>query len=124
MITTNNYKTQKISIGLIQNKKSRLGKKYQNIPILYDGRKALVHLCGRFLLTPDLSFDVSSGNYDVIDEEGIIDDSFGNSADNVNSCSIAIEVDADNRKLFEDFEKRFRVKSSNQPKQNKEWGRK
>ena len=107
MITTNNYKTQKISIGLIQNKKSRLGKKYQNIPILYDGRKALVHLCGRFLLTPDLSFDVSSGNYDVIDEEGIIDDSFGNSADNVNSCSIAMEVDADNRKLFEDFEKKI-----------------
>ena len=75
MITTINYNTQKISLDLLQDKKSRDGKKYQNIPILYDGRKALVHLCGRFQLRPDLSF--------------------------------AVEVDDDNRKLFEDFEKKL-----------------
>ena len=75
MITTNEYNTQKISLGSLQDKKLRDGKKYQNIPILYEGRKALVHLCGRFQLRPDLSF--------------------------------AVEVDADNRKLFEDFEKKL-----------------
>ena len=75
MITTNNYNAQKISLDLLQDKKSRDGKKYQNIPILYDGRKALVHLCGRFQVKPDLS------------------------------C--AVEVDADNRKFFEDFEKKL-----------------
>ena len=37
MITTTNYNSKKISIGLLQDKKSRDGKKYQNIPILYDG---------------------------------------------------------------------------------------
>ena len=75
MITTNNYNTQKISLDLPQDKKSRDVKKYQHIPILYDGRKALVHLCGRFALIPDLSF--------------------------------AVEVDDDNRKVFEDFEKKL-----------------
>ena len=75
MIRTNNYDARKISLDLLQDKKSRDGKKYQHIPILYDGRKALVHLCGRFQLRPDLSF--------------------------------AVEVDDDNRKLFEDFEKKL-----------------
>ena len=75
MISTINYNAQKISLDLLQDKKSRDGKNYQNIPILYDGRKALVHLCGRFQLRPDLSF--------------------------------AVEVDDDNRKLFEDFEKKL-----------------
>ena len=75
MISTINYNAQKISLDLLQDKKSRDGKKYQNIPILYDGRKAPVHLCGRFQLRPDLSF--------------------------------AVEVDDDNRKLFEDFEKKL-----------------
>ena len=50
MITTTNYNSQKISLGSLQDKKSREGVEYQNIPILYDGRKALVHLCGRFNL--------------------------------------------------------------------------
>ena len=74
-MSTINYNAQKISLDLLQDKKSRDGKKYQNIPILYDGRKALVHLCGRFQLRPDLSF--------------------------------AVEVDDDNRNLFEDFEKKL-----------------
>ena len=39
MITTTNYNTQKISLGSLQNKKSKL--EYQNIPILYDGKKAI-----------------------------------------------------------------------------------
>ena len=85
MITTNEYNTQKISLGSLQNKKSREGIEYQNIPILYDERNALVHLCGRFNLEEDVSFD-SSPNY---------------------SNSLGVEVDADNRKLFEDFEEKL-----------------
>ena len=53
MITTTNYKPKKISIRGPQNKKSRTGNSYQNMPILYDGRKALVHLGGRFMVIPD-----------------------------------------------------------------------
>ena len=85
MITTTNYNTQKISLGSLQNKKSREGIEYQNIPILYDGKRAIVHLCGRFNLEEDVSFD-SSPNY---------------------SNSLGVEVDDDNRKLFEDFEKKL-----------------
>ena len=86
MITTNKYNNQKISLGSLQDKKSRdTGIRYQNIPILYDERNALVHLCGRFNLEEDVSFD-SSPNY---------------------SNSLGVEVDADNRKLFEDFEKKL-----------------
>ena len=85
MITTTNYNTQKISLGSLQNKKPREGIEYQNIPILYDGKRAIVHLCGRFNLEEDVSFD-SSLNY---------------------SKSLGVEVDDDNRKLFEDFEKKL-----------------
>ena len=85
MITTNEYNTQKISLGSLQNKKSREGIEYQNIPILYDGKRAIVHLCGRFNLEENVSFD-SSPNY---------------------SNSLGVEVDDDNRKLFEDFEKKL-----------------
>ena len=86
MITTTNYNSQKISLGSLQDKKSRdTGIRYQNIPILYDERNALVHLCGRFNFEEDVSFD-SSPNY---------------------SNSLGVEVDADNRKLFEDFEKKL-----------------
>ena len=85
MITTTNYNTQKISLGSIQNKKSREGIEYQNIPILYDGKRSIVHLCGRFKLEEDVSFD-SSPNY---------------------SNSLGVDVDDDNRKLFEDFEEKL-----------------
>ena len=85
MITTNEYNTQKISLGSLQNKKSREGIEYQNIPILYDGKRAIVHLCGRFNLEEDVSFD-SSPNY---------------------ANSLGVEVDDDNRKLFEDFEEKL-----------------
>ena len=85
MITTTNYNSQKISLGSLQDKKSREGIEYQNIPILYGGKKAIVHLCGRFKLEWDVSFD-SSPNY---------------------SNSLGVEVDDDNRKLFEDFEKKL-----------------
>ena len=85
MITTTNYNTQKISLGSIQNKKSREGIEYQNIPILYDGKRPIVHLCGRFKLEEDVSFD-SSPNY---------------------SNSLGVDVDDDNRKLFEDFEEKL-----------------
>ena len=85
MITTTNYNTQKISLGSIQNKKSREGIEYQNIPILYDGKRSIVHLCGRFKLEEDVSFD-SSPNY---------------------SNSLGVDVDDDYRKLFEDFEEKL-----------------
>ena len=83
MITTTNYNSQKISLGSLQNKKSREGIEYQNIPILYDGRKAIGHLCGRFQLISDFTLDYSSSN------------------------SLAVEVDDDNRKLFEAFEEKL-----------------
>ena len=85
MITTTNFNTQKISLGSLQNKKSREGIEYQNIPILYDGKRAIFHLCGRFKLEEDVSFD-SSPNY---------------------SNSLGVDVDDDNRKLFEDFEEKL-----------------
>ena len=50
MITTTNYNTQKISLGSIQNKKSREGIEYQNIPILYDGKRAF------FICAEDLNW--------------------------------------------------------------------
>ena len=82
MITTTNYNSQKISLGSLREKKSKEGIEYQNIPILYDGKKAIVHLCGRFKLIPDFTLDYTSSN------------------------SLVVEVD-DNRKLFEDFEKKI-----------------
>ena len=117
MITTTNYNSQKLSLGSLQNKKSRLGKKYQNIPILYDGRKALVHLCGGFRLLPGPSFYTSPENNNLVDETGITD----NAPD---GYSVALEVDADNRKLFEDFEKKIHseVVESEQTKIKEWWG--
>ena len=58
-ILTSNYNVQKLSLGSVQNKKSRDGNKYQNIPILYDGNKARVKLSGRFQVKEygDLSLD-------------------------------------------------------------------
>ena len=112
MITTTNYKPGKISIRGLQNKKSRTGNSYQNIPILYDGRKAIVHLCGRFMVIPDYApagsasvvaherSSTASPGKRAIEEVTIMGDNFGKK----DTYSIAIEVDADNRKLFEDFE--------------------
>ena len=86
MITTTNYKSQKISLGSPREKKTREGIEYQNIPILYDAKKAIVHLCGRFQLIPDFTLDYSPSN------------------------SLVVEVDADNRKLLKILRKRFIVK--------------
>ena len=94
----NNYKPEKISIGGLQNKKSRTGNRYQNIPILYDERKAIVHLCGRFMVIPD--YVVAPPGKRAIEEVAIMGDNFGNK----DTYSIAIEVDAYNRRFFEDFE--------------------
>ena len=117
MITTTNFNSQKISLGSLQNKKSRLAKNYQNIPILYDGRKAIVHLCGRFRLLPGPSFYTSPENNNLVDETGITD--YG-----PDGYSVALEVDADNRKLFEDFEKKIHseVVESEQTKIKEWWG--
>ena len=82
MITTTNYKSQKISLGSLREKKLREGVEYQNIPI--------VHLCGRFQLIPDFTLDYSSSN------------------------SLAVEVDDDNRKLFEDFEEKIQSEAGDE----------
>ena len=105
MITTTNYKHEKISIRGIQNKKSRTGNSYKNIPIFYDKRKAIVHLCGRFMVIPDYAPASSASvvappGKRAIEEVAIMGDNFGNK----DTYSIAIEVDACNRKFFEDFE--------------------
>ena len=101
MITTTNYKPGKISIRGLQNKKSRTGNSYQNIPILYDGRKAIVHLCGRFMVIPDYAPGKRAAPATTCIEEVAI---MGNNFGIKDTYSIAIEVDSDNRKFFEDFE--------------------
>ena len=77
-ISTSNYDVQKLSLGDIQNKKSRDGNKYQNSPIFYDGKKARVRVSGRFQVKE-----------------------FGD-------LSLVVQVDDDNRKLFEEFEEKLR----------------
>ena len=109
MITTTNYKPEKISIGGLQNKKSRTGNRYQNIPILYDERKAIVHLCGRFMVIPD--YVVAPPGKRAIEEVAIMGDNFNNN----DTYSIAIEVDAYNRKVFEDFESELMYFLENYP---------
>ena len=109
MITTTNYKPEKISIRGLKYKTSRTGNRYQNIPILYDGRKAIVHLCGRFMVIPD--YVVAPPGKRAIEEVAIMGDNFGNK----DTYSIAIEVDADNRKLFEDFESELMYFLENYP---------
>ena len=109
MITTTNYKPEKISIGGLQNKKSRTGNRYQNIPILYDERKAIVHLCGRFMVIPD--YVVAPPGKRAIEEVAIMGDNFNNN----DTYSIAIEVDAYNRKFFEVFESELMYFLENYP---------
>ena len=129
MITTTNYKPEKISIRGLQNKKSRTGNRYQNIPILYDERKAIVHLCIRFMVIPDYA---PAGSASVVAPERSSTASPGKRAAPATTCieevtimgdnlsnkytySIAIEVDADNRKLFEDFESELMYFLENYP---------
>ena len=115
MITTTNYKPEKISIGGLQNKKSRTGNRYQNIPILYDERKAIVHLCGRFMVIPDYVVAPpgkrAASATTCIEEVAIMGDNFNNN----DTYSIAIEVDAYNRKFFEDFESELMYFLENYP---------
>ena len=116
MITTTTYKPEKISIGGLQNKKSRTRNRYQNIPILYDERKAIVHLCGRFMVIPDYApagsaSVVAPPGKRAIEEVAIMGDNFNNN----DTYSIAIEVDAYNRKFFEDFESELMYFLENYP---------
>ena len=73
LILTSNYNIQKLSLGSVQDKKSRDENKYQNIPILYDRKKARVKLSGGF----------------QVKEYG--------------DLSLVVQIDDDNRKLFEDI---------------------
>ena len=62
-------------LEMLKEKQPMNGFKYQNIPIVYDGSTARVHLSGRFQIKK-------------------YKDDF----------SIAVTVDDENRKLFEEFE--------------------
>ena len=78
LISTNNFKKEKLSLGKAQTKKSKEGKDYQNIPILYDGSEIVsVRLSGRFKFKE-----------------------FGD-------LSLVVQVDDDNRKLFKEFEEKL-----------------
>ena len=79
LISTNNFNVQELSLGNVQNKKSKEGKDYQNIPILYDEEKLRIRVSGRFRLKE-----------------------FGD-------LSHVVQVDDDNRKLFEEFEEKLRT---------------
>ena len=81
LISTSNFNVQKLSLGDVQNRKSRDGNKYQSIPIIYDGKKARVRLSGRFQVKE-----------------------FGD-------LSLVVQVDDDNRKLFEEFGEKFNTLS-------------
>ena len=88
LITTNNFKTKKLSLGNVQNKKSKEVKDYQNIPILYEKEIARIRMSGRFRLK---EFD----KYKSLSKT-----SFG-------ELSLVVQVDDDNRKLFEEFEEKL-----------------
>ena len=80
LISTSNFNKEKISLGKVQNKKTKDdGKDYQNIPILYDEKNVGVRLSGRFKLKE-----------------------FGD-------LSLVVQVDDDNRKLFEELEEKLRT---------------
>ena len=85
LISTNNFKKEKLSLGKVQNKKSKEGKDYQNIPILYDRNNVRVRLSGRFKLK---ELEQSSNQRTV-------------------NLSLVVRVDDDNRKLFEEFEEKL-----------------
>ena len=74
-ILTSSFNVQKLSLGKLESKQSNNGFKYQNIPISYDGKKAIIRLSGRF--------QIKKYNEDL------------------NTC---ITVDDENRKLFKEFE--------------------
>ena len=84
LILTTNYNVQKLSLGSVQDKKSRDGNKYRNIPILYDGKKAKIRLSGRF----------------QVKEYG--------------DLSLVVQIDDDNRKLFEELEEKLRSLANEQ----------
>ena len=46
-ISTNNFKKEKLSLGKVQNQKSKEGKDYQNITILYEGNNARIRMSGK-----------------------------------------------------------------------------
>ena len=85
LISTNNFKKEKLSLGKVQNKKSKEGKFYQNIPILYDRNNVRVRLSGLFKLK---ELEQSSNQRTV-------------------NLSLVVRVDDDNRKLFEEFEEKL-----------------
>ena len=87
-ISTSNFNVQKLSLVNFQNKMTRDGiNYYQNIPILYDGKNVRIRLSGRFKLKElKQSSNQRTGDF-----------------------SLVVQVDDDNRKLFEEFEKKLRT---------------
>ena len=87
LISTNNFKKEKLSLGKVQNKKSKEGKDYQNIPILYDEENLRIRMSGRFKLK-ELEQSLNQRTGDL---------------------SLVVKADDDNRKLFEEFEEKLRT---------------
>ena len=81
LITSNKFKKEKLSLGKVQNKKSNKRKDYQNIPILYDEENTRIRMSGRFKLK---ELEQRTGD-----------------------LSLVVQVDDDNRKLFEEFEEKL-----------------
>ena len=90
LITTNNFKTKKLSLGNVQNKKSKEGKDYQNISILYEKEIARIRMRERFRLK-------EFGKFGALKS----------SASQCEELSLVVQVDDDNRKLFEEFEEKL-----------------
>ena len=87
LISTNNFKKEKLSLGKVQNKKSKEGKDYRSIPIFYDEENARIRMSGRFKLK-ELEQRSNQRTGDL---------------------SLVVQVDDDNRKLFEEFEEKLRT---------------
>ena len=109
MITKLIINLKKFLLADFKTKNQELGIDIKNIPILYDERKAIVHLCGRFMVIPD--YVVAPPGKRAIEEVAIMGDNFNNN----DTYSIAIEVDAYNRKFFEDFESELMYFLENYP---------
>ena len=86
LISTSNFKKEKLSLGKVQYKKSKEGKDYQNIRIFYE-ENLRVRLSGRFKLK---ELEQSSNQ-------------------RTGDLSLIVQVDDDNRKLFEEFEEKLRT---------------
>ena len=109
MITTTNYKPEKFLLADFKTKNQELGIDIKTYQFCMTKKKAIVHLCGRFMVIPD--YVVAPPGKRAIEEVAIMGDNFNNN----DTYSIAIEVDAYNRNFFEDFESELMFFLENYP---------